>query len=356
MKIAFIIPSLANRGPIVFTKYLIDELKTSVELIHVYYFDSLIEVDLGVPTYQINFFDKINFDGYDIVHTTSARPDLFGWFNKSSIGKKWVVSMHNYLKEDMKLMYGSIKSFFVITLWIFSIKSALNIIVSSGEMERYYRKIVGDRNYKIIPYGIDKKNYQNIEIEDANLLKAISQKYTVVGSVGLLIKRKGYSQLVEFLKENPSCAVVIIGDGPEKSNLLSLAQKNRVEHRLFLLGFKHNSIDYYQYFDIYAMTSYSEGFGLAMLEAMSHGLPVVCSNLEIYQGYFSNDDVCLFVPDDLESLSAAILRCIHGIKSFRASSLKLYNKKFSARSMAENHIKFYKQILSEIRSDELATY
>lgn len=37
--------------------------------------------------------------------------------------------------------------------------------------------------------------------------------------------------------------------------------------RFILLGFKDNSIDYYKYFDIYAMTSYSEGFGLAMLES-----------------------------------------------------------------------------------------
>ena len=63
MKIAFILPSLANKGPIVFTKYLIEGLKGKVDYIEVFYFR---DIDLGVPTKQIGFFEKIDFD---IVHT-----------------------------------------------------------------------------------------------------------------------------------------------------------------------------------------------------------------------------------------------------------------------------------------------
>jgi len=62
MKIAFILPSLANKGPIVFTKYLIEGLKDKVDYIEVFYFRDIVELDLGVPTKQIGFFEKIDFD------------------------------------------------------------------------------------------------------------------------------------------------------------------------------------------------------------------------------------------------------------------------------------------------------
>lgn len=346
MRIAFILPSLENRGPIVFTRYLIEGLKSHVDSIDVYYFKGAVDVDLGVQCHQIGFFEKIDFDRYDIIHTTMARPDLYIWLNRSSVGNKWVISAHNFFKEDVRFLYNPIVSFIFSNAWQLAFNACENIIVSSKHMLNYYYNILGQKNFKIIPYGIKKQSYGSLNPVDETLLKSLASRYKVIGSVGLLIKRKGFKQLVELLKNNIEYAVVIIGDGNEKSNLLSLAVTYGVQDRLFLLGFKNNSIDYYKYFDLYAMTSYSEGFGLAMLEALSHGLPLVCSSLDIYSDYFSAEDVCLFTPDDESSLASAVAKCLKNRSTLSAASERLYRDNFSSEIMAINHINYYKQLVA----------
>ena len=348
MKIAFILPSLANKGPIVFTKYLIEGLKGKVDYIEVFYFRDIVELDLGVPTKQINFFEKLDFDDFDIVHTTMIKADLYSWWNKKNISKKAVVSMHNYLVEDLNFLYKPFKAKVFTFLWKMSLNSINHIIVSSEDQLNYYKKLLGNqKEFTLIPYGINKKEFKEIDLKEKQLLEALKSQYKVIGSCGLLIERKGFKQLIEFLINNSNFAVVLIGDGEDRSNLESLIEKYSLKDRFFLLGFKDNSIDYYKYFDIYAMTSYSEGFGLAMLEAMSQSLPVVCSNLPLYREYFDDTNVALFEPNNIESLSNAIYKVSENMDYYKNASYKLFKEKFSLDVMVDRHIELYKKVMSE---------
>ena len=348
MKIAFILPSLANKGPIVFTKYLIEGLKGKVDYIEVFYFKDIVELDLGVPTKQINFFEKIDFDSFDIVHTTMIKADLYSWWNKKNISKKAVVSMHNYLVEDLNFLYKPFKAKVFTFLWKMSLNSINNIIVSSEDQLNYYKKLLGNqKEFTLIPYGINKKEFKEIDLKERQLLEDLKSQYKVIGSCGLLIERKGFKQLIEFLINNSNFAVVLIGDGEDRKNLESLIEKHSLKDRFILLGFKDNSIDYYKYFDIYAMTSYSEGFGLAMLEAMSQSLPVVCSNLPLYKGYFDDTNVSLFEPNKIESLSNAIYKVNENTDYYKNASYKLFEEKFSLDVMGDRHIELYKKVISD---------
>lgn len=347
MKIAFILPSLANKGPIVFTKYLIEGLKGKVDYIEVFYFKDIVELDLGVPTKQISFFEKIDFDSFDIVHTTMIKADLFSWWNKKYISKKAVVSMHNYLVEDLNFLYKPFKAKVFAFLWEMSLNSINHIIVSSEDQLNYYKKLLDNqKEFTLIPYGINQKELKEIDLTEKKLLEDLKSQYKVIGSCGLLIERKGFKQLIEFLINNSNFAVVLIGNGEDKKNLESLRERYSLQDRFILLGFKDNSIDYYKYFDIYAMTSYSEGFGLAMLEAMSQSLPVVCSNLPLYRGYFDDKNVSLFVPNDIVSLTKAIHKVSENIDYYKNASYKLFEEKFSLDLMADKHVSFYNKVIS----------
>lgn len=348
MKIVFILPSLANKGPIVFTKYLIEGLKGKVDYIEVFYFRDIVELDLGVPTKQISFFEKLDFDDFDIVHTTMIKADLYSWWNKKNISKKAVVSMHNYLVEDLNFLYKPIKAKLFTFLWKMSLNSINKIIVSSNDQLNYYKKLLGNqKEFTLIPYGINQKELKEIDLKEKQLLEDLKSQYKVIGSCGLLIERKGFKQLIEFLTSNSNFAVVLIGEGEDRINLENLIEKHSLQDRFILLGFKDNSIDYYKYFDIYVMTSYSEGFGLAMLEAMSQSLPVVCSNLPLYRGYFDDTNVALFEPKNIESLSDAIYKVDKKIDYYKQASYKLFEEKFSLDVMGDRHIKLYEKVMSD---------
>jgi glycosyltransferase involved in cell wall biosynthesis len=247
--------------------------------------------------------------------------------------------MHNYLTEDLKFLYSPLKAYIFTILWKMAINKIENIIVSSDDQLKYYKKLlIKNINLTLIPYGINKKELKEIELKDKNVLEALKEQFTIIGSCGLLIERKGFKQLIEFLKANETFAVAIVGDGEGKENLEKLATKYGVEDRFILLGFKDNSIDYYKYFDIYAMTSYSEGFGLAMLEAMSQELPIVCSNLPLYKGYFDDTNISLFKPKDKISLEKAILKVNENMEYYKKSAYKLFEEKFSLDVMGNKHL------------------
>jgi len=346
MKIAYILPSLDNKGPIVFTKYLIEGIKDKVDDIKVFYFeDTGNPINIGVETQKISFFEALDFDCYDIVHSTMLKPDLYTFYHRKKIVGKRVSSLHNMIKEDLKYNYNKFVQYIYRIVWKIALWNNFPLVVSSLEMEKYYKKFLKRESLiKIIPYGITENEIGDIDSNDTEKLLKFQERYTVIGSVGLVIKRKGFDQLIRFLEKEKDYAVVIVGDGPEVENLNDLAHSLNVSDRFLLLGFRNYSYNYYKFFNIYALVSHSEGFGLAMLEAMSFGLPIVCSDLPIYKDYFDKEKIGLFELCNLDSLTKEILRIGNNLKFFSACSRELFENEFSADKMGDRHIKLYKSL------------
>lgn len=346
MKVAFILPSLLNRGPIVFTRYLVNALIEFGVDVSVFYIKPLKELDFNCECQKLNLFSTNQLHDFDIVHTTMLRPDFFGFLHQKTLRNKWVVSMHNEISADLRFLYPKHKANCIEFFWRLALKNAKNIITSSQAQLQYYKcYIEGERNYGVIGYGIEQREPGLLSIDEDSFFSALKEKYRIIGSCGLLIPRKGFDQLVDFLLENKDFAVILIGSGECENELREQAKILGVEERFFILGFKNNHIDYYPYFDIYALTSHSEGFGLAMIEAMSLGLPIVCSDLEIYNEYFDSEQVGLFTPGDKKEFSW-ILNDVWARKDMYAKKSKdLFIRKFSSKIMAKKHIEYYENIL-----------
>lgn len=349
MKIAFLLPSLDAKGPEIFTDNLIRGLLDEGCLCEVFYFNESVISPLSFPVKctKLCFWRLYDFHDFDIVHTTMAKPDIYMALYGRQIKAKWVSGIHCFMKEDLLQLRGRVKATLYGWLWTNALKKAKNIIVSSIPMQRYYKNMLKehDVNWKVIPYGIPAKEIVEIDDRTKRLLLDIKAKYTVLAGCGLLIKRKGFYQMINYLQHNEKAAVVLIGDGECRQELVAQAKSLNVSERLFFLGMRPNSINYYPFFDIYCMCSNSEGFGLAMLEAMFLGLPVVCSELDIYKEYFSKDDVSFFRYANQDSFNKAVDVAIANKEHYKNCSLKLYNEKFSLKTMAVKHKELYVELL-----------
>lgn len=348
MKVAFILPSLLNRGPVVFTRYLVDALIKLGVNTTVFYIKPRIEVQFNCKCEKLEITNINQLMDYDIIHTTMLKPDFLGYLLKVKLNKRWVVSIHNEIGVDLRYNYGTISHFLLEKVWRLALRSAPNIIVSSDEQYNYCKSYIENEktNYSVIGYGITPKSPQQLDENQYEPFKKLKKDYKIIGTCGLLIKRKGFEQLIELLALRSDIAVIIIGDGECRDELLKKAATLGVKNRFHILGFKHNHLDYYKIFDIYASTSFSEGFGLAMIEAMSMGLPIVCSNLPIYKQHFNESQVCLFNPGNIYELKTAINKAIENKELYSKKSTELFHEKFSAEIMAKKHIAYYQNIVN----------
>lgn len=127
-----------------------------------------------------------------------------------------------------------------------------------------------------------------------------SKRFLAVGRFSR--KHKGFDLLIKafhlFAQKNNDWALDIVGEGPEEEMYKELISQYGLEKRIILHPFTNHIQEYYSKAQIYVLSSRWEGFGLVLLEAMAHGLPVVSSDLptslEImgdFGIYFKNGDI-----------------------------------------------------------------
>jgi glycosyltransferase involved in cell wall biosynthesis len=111
----------------------------------------------------------------------------------------------------------------------------------------------------------------------------LTQDAWVVGSVGRLHPDKdqatllrGFAQALPALPSNSILA--IMGSGRLETSLKELALRLGIHESVVFLGQIPNGRRYFKAFDVFALTSDHEPFGMVLLEAMAAGIPIICSD------------------------------------------------------------------------------
>ena len=343
MKIAFIIPSLINEGPVIVTKDIIEGLINKVDLIDVYYFDER-ENTLSFPcnTYRISFFQKIDFNKYDVVHTNMLRPDLYIWYHRKKSDKcKFVSTLHQFIYQTLENTYNRFIAFIFEKVWINALKKQDEIVYLTHIMEHTYKNRI-KKTSKVIYNGRSfSEEIINAPVEEHSKLLAIKKQFKIIGIHCIVTKIKGVHQTILALKHLPDYFFIIVGDGTELENLKSLAKRENVYERCWFLGYKKNAISYLKYFDVYAATSYSEGFSLSLIEAGQCKLPTVCSNIAIFKEQYNENEVVFYELDNIDSLSEAIAKAFNNKQQYAENIYKRAINDYSIENMSNQYLKLY---------------
>ena len=171
-----------------------------------------------------------------------------------------------------------------------------------------------------------------------------------IGSLGRLDRQKGYDVLLHALASLPDAALVLVGDGPERSSLEALASSLGVDDRVRFVGWHAEPRRYLTTFDVFALPSRFEGFPLAIVEAMLAGLPVVASAVGSVPEAVREGETGLLVPPDDEAALTAALRRLLAEPSVRLRlgerGRALARERFTAAAMARSFERLYEEILS----------
>lgn len=248
----------------------------------------LAPISLGVLYKPL--FSNLNLD---ILHAHIGNlPAPLTAFIYSKLNRKPVITTYH---EDWMSGFGSIPRRLCVFLFDHVISDRLldssSIVLTPSEYYIEKSKHLNRIKHKVIaiPNGI------NLEGFDRKLCKEECRKITnlplnkkIILFVGSLTPRKAPHILLQsmkrILREEPNTHLVLIGSGNFSSELKSLAKDLEIEQNVTFTGFIDDKIKTLYYFssDIFVLPSFSEGFGIVLLEASACGLPLVVSNLEVF--------------------------------------------------------------------------
>ncbi len=156
-----------------------------------------------------------------------------------------------------------------------------------------------------LPTGIDVKNFQRNLKYSIREKHSIPQNDKIVLFVGRIAKEKNILFLIdaffELHKKIDNITLVIVGDGPEKQEIIHRALHLGIRNKVILAGYiaREDIIEYYRQSDLFAFASVTETQGLVVLEALAAGLPVVAVAKEGIADVLIEGKGCLLVDKPL---------------------------------------------------------
>jgi glycosyltransferase involved in cell wall biosynthesis len=165
-----------------------------------------------------------------------------------------------------------------------------------------------------------------------------------IGAVGRLSAEKGFDILIRavdrMLTSGIETQLIIAGDGPDRESLSRLIGKLGREDRIRLLGYRGDLVPFYESINVYALSSYREGFPNVLLEAMAMEVPVVATRINGVPSLITPGNTGEVVePGSVEQLADALGRLLGNAgqrAKYAVTGRKLVETKFSfAERMAK---------------------
>ncbi|MFA4953076.1 MAG: glycosyltransferase family 4 protein [Candidatus Pacearchaeota archaeon] len=285
---------------------------------------------------------EMNNDGL-IINYIFGLQSLYYFFACFSKNKKIISTFHTNIigKFNIKYPYDLLSKFIIVNL--LTLFSKKMIFITESQMNEF----------KFLCLFKNKFNSKSIFIynfiEKSNILKNkdFKDRDLTLSFVGRLKKSKGFYDLIKVINkiDNKDIKFKIIGEGPLKEKV---PQKDSIQ----VIGEISNQkvIEQLDKSQIFILPSYSETFGLVILEAMARGLVVLASDLPAIRDYFIDGrNGYLFPPGDVEKMKELILYLKNNpqeIERISKNNLKDIWK-FTAEKQVPKYIKVYKEVLKE---------
>ena len=193
-----------------------------------------------------------------IITTRTFHSRLVGYYAYNNIIK--IATEHNFHNNDKKY----------ITKVIDSIRDFDYFVVVSDNLRKFYANKIGKTKCIYIPNVIDSLPDKRSKLTNKNII-----------TIGRLSPEKGQKDLIDAFKivnkELPKTKLFMVGDGPLKKELENYTKELKLIDKIIFTGFLGNKEKEKYILDssIFILPSYTESFGLVLIEAMSYGLPCI---------------------------------------------------------------------------------
>ncbi|OUQ33622.1 glycosyltransferase family 4 protein [Massilimicrobiota timonensis] len=206
-----------------------------------------------------------------------------------------------------------------------------------------YNRAKNSFKMKAIEYipgvGVDIQKFQLDDFDRDSYRKqlGLNKNDFMILSVGELNTNKNHQVILKAIAKlnNPNIKYMIAGKGNLKSYLIMLSKKLRIENQVTLLGFRKDIAALLQSSDLFAFPSKREGLGLAAIEAMASGLPLITSNIQGIKDYL------------IEGITGYSCNS-NDVNAFASNIKLLYENQKKRKNISESNKKFVKKFDKKI--------
>lgn len=227
-----------------------------------------------------------------IITTRTFHSRLVGYYAYNNIIK--IATEHNFHNNDKKY----------ITKVIDSIRDFDYFVVVSDNLRKFYENKIGKTKCIYIPNVIDSLPDKRSKLTNKNII-----------TIGRLSPEKGQKDLIDVFKivnkELPKTKLFMVGDGPLKKELENYTKELKLTNKIIFTGFlgDKGKEKYILDSSIFILPSYTESFGLVLIEAMSYGLPCIAFDTSDGAKELLKNNVGILVKDrNKEKMAEEIIK------------------------------------------------
>ncbi|MFC1674787.1 glycosyltransferase family 4 protein [Candidatus Omnitrophota bacterium] len=278
----------------------------------------------------------------DIIHSHSRTTQVVGALLAGFSQAAHISTCHGFFKKRLSRR--------ICSCW------GRRVIAISKEVKKHLIDDFGVKEeiIRVIHNGIDTDRFARGR--ESGLKKKFGLKDgPVVGIIARLSDVKGQVYLVEAMQEVvsqiPEAQLVIAGSGRMEKELKDLTARLDLRKSVYFIPTVADTRELLSVMDVFVMPSLKEGLGLALMEAMACGLPVVGSNVGGIKSLIKHKENGLLVePKDVKQLSLAILELLRNKEKgadYGQRARELIIRDFSKDEMVRKTIEVYKECLRQ---------
>jgi len=286
---------------------------------------------------------------FDILHGHSSKAGAL--LRLASIGKATpcIYTPHAFITLNPDQRFASRLTYQVAELLL---SYLANVIICVSEQELAHARSMGiqaDR-LKMVHNGI-----QPLAVVDRDVMRAelcLAEDDICVGFVGRLSAQKSVHRLIHAfaiaLHDDVSLRLVIVGDGPDRSELEELARTLGIGPRVIFAG-SRNGAAAMAAFDIFALPSRYEAFPYVLLEAAARSLPIVMTETGGAHSVVRHEKNGFVVPQDRIEFLAARLGQLAGDRKLAqrmSACSQSISAEFTVDNMVEQILRVYYDVLA----------
>jgi len=311
--------------------------------------------DVSVVFKLVNIMRKYKVD---IVHTHLWGANLWGRLAAKLAGIK-VIAATEHNVDVWKPWY-----YFEIDRLLQHLTDKI-IVVSEKVKEFYVKRGISEDKIEVVYNGISLSSpslpsyhlpggtEENVKVEFG-----IRPEDKVLAVIGRLVEQKGHRYLFEalhLLDGRYKLKVLVVGDGPQREQLVSMARQLGMEDKVVFTGLRKDVNDILPAVDMLVMPSLREGLPMVLLEAMAAGVPVVATKVGGVPEIIEDGKNGLIVePANVDMLKTAISEILDNDllrKKIIDNGWKEVER-FSLTNMLNDTQRVYEKILKEKSNNE----